>query len=239
MKAIYFLTGLVAVGLLAGCGRQAAPSKTEKFFVDWLKAHGETNVLVDRNGVGIAGNSTRLKASKYDVKKHQDAQYVVETEFKIRIPGGGEIIEYLAGLGDTEDKATDDSLVNFTLTTFHVIYKCYVNTNDPHQELKPMVINGAKRELAMGDIYVRGTEGSDKMDLGDLRQQIEGVVTRLPLTKQPHWIKVVYSQNKGKPQTVAVSLDNFDDAGLTSAMKALKWPKSENFYMLKEFIVVK
>src|ERR1041385_7328529 len=114
---IRFCLWIFAVGLCAGCGKAPKHSKTEAFFVDWLNAHGETNIVSDSKGVGLAGNATRLKASIYDSKKHADGRYVVETEFRIRLPSGGEIVEFVAGMGDTEAQAINDSLLNFTLTT--------------------------------------------------------------------------------------------------------------------------
>lgn len=61
----------------------------------------------------------------------------------------------------------------------------------------------------------------------------------LPLSKQPHWIKIVYGQHRGEPITASASLDNREDQSLTSAIKALHWPKSRSFYMAKQFILVK
>src|SRR5688500_15641985 len=78
------------------------------FFVEWLEGHGETNVVVDEQGVGISGNQTRLRSSVYGVKKHPHA-YVVETEFRVRLPGGQEIIEFVAGMGESRDAAEADA----------------------------------------------------------------------------------------------------------------------------------
>ena len=37
----------------------------------------------------------------------------------------------------------------------------------------------------------------------------------------------------------AVTLDNADSPALTEAVKELPWPKNEEFYMVKQFIIVK
>ena len=42
--------------LAAGCAKAPERSKTDAFFIDWLKSHGETNVIADAAGIGIAGN---------------------------------------------------------------------------------------------------------------------------------------------------------------------------------------
>jgi len=229
---------IIALGLCAGCGKEARNTKTEAFFVDWLKAHGETNIVSDSKGVGLTGNATRLKASIYDSKKHADGRYVVETEFRIRMPSGGEIVEFVAGIGDTEAQAINDSLLNFTLTTFHVVYKGFMNPADPHQTLRPITLNGQPRQIAMGDIYMRSGK-TNQTDLNLLRPKIEDAIGRLTLSPQPHWIKIVYGHVKTNPPTVSVTLDNEEHPSLTAAIKDLPWPEGDDFYMVKQFIVIK
>jgi hypothetical protein len=230
---------IVLIGLIAGCAKSAAPSKLDAFFVDWLKAHGETNVVVGAQGVGLAGNATRLKAALYGSKKSDKGGYTVETEFRVRLPSGVEIVEYVAGMGGSEEEAVNDSLLNFTLTTFHVLYKGFLNDADPHQKVETVAIGGQPRQLILGDIYLRGQESKQPLDLNAMREPIRKALVGLALSGQPHWIKIVYSQVNEKPLTVAVTLDNGDQEALTEAIKRLPWPKRAEFYMAKQFIVVK
>jgi hypothetical protein len=105
----------------------------EKFFVEWLQQHGEKGVVADSRGVGIEGNTTRLRAALYGAKKHPQGSTTAELEFRITLPSGDEIVEHLAGLGENQDAATKDALINFVLTTFHPVYKAFMNPDDPHQ----------------------------------------------------------------------------------------------------------
>lgn len=230
---------VVVIGLAAGCAKESTKSKCDAFFADWLKAHGETNVVVDAQGVGIAGNATRLKASLYGSQRHKVGGYLVETEFRIRLPSNDEIVEYLAGTAETEDQAVNDCLANFTLTTFHVIYKAFLNPADPHQQVEPAAIGGQPREMVMGDILLRGNTSDQPLDLNTMRSQIRAAITGLSLSGQPHWIKIVCGQHRGEIIEVSATLDNHEHSALTSAIKGLKWPKVDGFYMVKQFIVVK
>src|SRR5690349_3578195 len=130
--------------VLTGCSESPNPSsknskdgisiggKTREFFTDWLREHGETNVVVDAAGVGLKGSAARLRASLYGSEQHASNSFVAELEFRVHIPSGGEIVEFVAGSGESFDRAVDDALVNFTLTTFHVLYKAFFNPADPH-----------------------------------------------------------------------------------------------------------
>lgn len=190
----------------------------EEFFTQWLKGHNETNVVCDADGVGIEGNAMRLTASRYSSTKQQGG-YLVEVEFRVRLPSGGEIVEYVAGMGTTEDQAVKDALANFTLTTFHVVYKSFMNSSDPHQTVETVPIGGSPRKLAMGDLYMRGDPDAP-VDLNAMRPQIQDAISRLDLSDEPHWIKIVYGQDKGEPIMVSATLDNGEDEPLTSAIGA-------------------
>jgi hypothetical protein len=222
---------VVALLLVIGCRDQAAtpaqaPRRPEldNFFSEWLKAHGHSDVVIDDGGVGIAGNETRLMASLYGSNKHDDGSYVVEVEFTTRLPSHGQITDFVAGMGNTEATAINDALLNFTLTTFHVIYKGFINAEDPHISATTVKINGADRAVIAGDIMLRGGPKEGKLDLEPLRAEILKALKQTSLSPLPHWVKIVYSQQGGKPMTVAVTLDNTDELKLTEEVKRLKWP---------------
>ena len=239
MRLYLAFVWLIAV---AGCGhgltKPKSDPKLEPFFVKWLKGHGETKIVTETKGVGLEGNTTRLKASIYGSEAQKNGGYVVETEFRITLPNGAEIVEFVAGMGDTEEGAIQDSLANFTLTTFHVVYKCFLNADDPHQTIKEMTIGGKQRQVAFGDLFLRGEQGTNS-DLNALRPSIEEALASLSLSDEPHWIKIVYGQNAKTPTIVAVTLDNQDELALTEKIKGLDWPKHDGFYMVKQFIVIK
>ncbi|MEP6668702.1 MAG: DUF6348 family protein [Chthoniobacter sp.] len=217
----------------------AGRSETETFFADWLKAHGEKAVVVDARGVGLKGNETRLKASTYGVNPTKAGTLSVEMEFRVALPGGGEIVEFLAGVGEDETKARKDCLANFILTTFHVIYKSFMNAADPHQEIETMAIDGQDRAVARGNLYVRGQSGLDDAQMKAINEGIRDLLRQQHFDGRPHWVKIVYGQMKSQPMTVATTRDNHDDDALTAAVvKQIAWPARDEFYMAKQFIVI-
>jgi hypothetical protein len=230
---------LLLIALLAGCAQGPDRRKTDAFFIDWLKSHGETNIVVDARGVGLAGNPTRLRSSLYGMKTEHDGDYTAEMEFRILLPSKAEIIEFVIGMGKTQEAAIKDSELNFLLTSFHVIYRSFLNAADSHQMVHRVTLNGATRELMMGDIYIRGGDAKRKMDMDGLRSDIRTAICGLPLSPQPHWIKIVCGQAPGRALILSAALDNYEHESLASALKALKWPAPEKGYLLKLFIVVK
>lgn len=241
---------ILLVIIAIGCGQSPQPPAPQapaneplpqsvEFFSQWLKNHGHSDVVTDEQGVGIANNTTRLSASIYGANPSKDGGFAVETEFRIQLPSGRVIVEFVAGIGDSKEKAISDSLVNFVLTTFHVVYKGFINFDDPHLESTKMTIGGKEREVLLGDIFARSSSSEERIDLSGLRPQIEAMLEKSNLSSELHWIKIVYAQKDGKPMMVSASTDNAEDPSLTEQVSRLDWPSVPVFYMAKQFIVVK
>ncbi|MFO0759002.1 MAG: DUF6348 family protein [Byssovorax sp.] len=221
---------------LPGAG---ATPPSDAFFADWLTAHGETRIVVDAGGVGLANNPTRFRTSRYGVTPHGPDAFLVESEFRVRVPGGGEIIEYVAGVGSSPDDGENDARANFVTSTLHVIYRSFLNPRDPHQTEETVSFQGTPRAVVRGDLYCRSFGDIAAPDLAPLDPKILDILRPMPLSPGPHWIKLVFQQASGAPVTVAATLDNNDDLGLTAALGALPWPKRPEPYLVKQFIVVK
>lgn len=233
------LFALVALAILCSCSKSAPPApKVNDFFVTWLGEHGESNVVVDAGGIGVAGNPTRVGCSLYQFKETNDS-VSAELEFRVRLPDQREIVEFVSGSGDTLKKAEDDAVLNFGLTTFHVIYRALINTNDPHQREETVPIGGQPRVLVLGDTMAQAQTTNDTPNLFPMRDEIRKALAPLTLSPETHWMKIVYANHHSEPVICAVTLDNKTDAALTESVKKLSWPKQESFYMAKQFIFVK
>jgi hypothetical protein len=234
---VKILLSLLAVSLLFGCSKKPEALRDE-FFVEWLKNHGEINVVVDSKGVGIAGNGTRMSASLYKITKKKEV-YTAEVHYTIRLPADGTIREYVAGIGPTEEKAVNQAMGNFVLTTAHVVYKAFINPADEHQTMKSVVINNRARDLFSGDLMILGKSTNAAIEFDNMPEQIQSLISTMPLDSHTHWIKIVYSQFNKKPVLASVSLDNNELNERASAVQNLKWPVEDDFYMAKQFIVIK
>jgi hypothetical protein len=125
------------------------------------------------------------------------------------------------------------------LTTFHVVYKGFINADDPHVRIVPIAIGGANREVIAGDILMQGSVPANQVNLNPVRDEIRDALSNVSMGPDAHWIKVVYSQKDGNPMRVAVTMDNDDQAELTEAVKRLNWPRADGVYAAKVFLVIK
>jgi len=228
----------LVIAALFGCSRSTPTRESNEFFETWLRSHGETNIVFDSNGVGLPGRTTRLRWSLYG-STQQTNGVNAELEFRIRLPDQREIMEYVAGSGATLQQAENDAKLNFALTTFHVIYGGFFNPKDAHYAEESITNNGQPRLLAIGDTMTRGQSTNSSPEMFFLRKHFREIVSSYPLSPQTHWIKIVYANHHARTMLCAVTLDNEDSPALTEAVQSLPRPKPEEFYMVKQFIVVK
>lgn len=222
-------------GSAAGAEAPTKASAGDDFFVTWLEAHGETSVVTDAGGVGVAGNPTRLRGARSSLTEHKDSSSTVMIQFRARLPARGEIVESLPGYGASPEAADDDARKRFANTTLDLIYRGFIKSPDPQKDAAPVTINGLQRTLVLGELSLRGRQG----DLGSISAQIEKLIAALPLSAAPHWFKIVYSQADGVPNTVEVTLDNANHPGMVASLGELPWPKQTELYTFRRLIVVR
>ncbi len=85
----------------------------------------------------------------------------------------------------------------------------------------------------------RSQNTNSSPDMFPFRERFREILASLPLSAQTHWIKIVYPNQHSKAMLCAGTLDNNDSPTLTDAVKNMPWPRQEEFYMVKQFIVVK
>jgi hypothetical protein len=226
--------------IVAGCSKSPADKPpSNEFFSMWLQHHGESNVVLDATGVGLSNNPTRLRYSLYGSERSKSGDCSAELEFHVRMPDRREIVEFVAGSGDTPEKAVEDAKMNFVLSTFHPVYRGFLNPADPHSYQEKMNIGGQPRELIMGDTLERGETTNNMPDMLPMRAKIREALASLPLSPQTHWIKIIYANRHSKTMMCAVTVDNEESPALQEAIAKLPWPSQEQFYMAKQFIVIK
>jgi|GEM_PF-1461964 len=204
-----------------------------KFFSEWLKGPGEKNVVNDGSGVGVAENNTRLWAFHYGDEES------TEIEFRIVLEDGRAIVEFLSGMGVEGKDATQSAFMNFCMSTFHVVYSCFMNTDDEHMDHEDITIGGQDFVLTSGGIFSLGSK--DLPDFKGMSDQVheELQYSDLDLAAKPHWLKVVYGQSNGEKILCSVTLDNEVASKMTQNVEKLDWPEIDGFYMAKEFMVLR
>lgn len=207
--------------------------EAREFFAEWLTGHGEQQVVSDETGVGLKGQKTRLWAFNYGATGENS----VELEFRIVLPDGREIVEFLGGFGPTEQDAINLTFGNFILSTFHVVYSCMMNEDDPHLTHEPIDVSGHPFLLTTAGFVTMG-DGKNA-NLVDANESLRQSIRNVNLSDQLHWGKVVYTRDKDQVLAAAFTLDNENAPVSPAELATWNWPSTESFYMTKQFFILR
>lgn len=213
------------------------PSSKEvaDFYEDWLKEHDVKNIKRSGNAVILPDANVKLEGGIQP--NREGGVSTVEMEAKITLPDGREIIDYPAGIGDDTAKATGDALANFTLTTFHPLYAAFVDPKDPHTDKQKWKIGSAERTVYVGEPGLRGKVLPATKSW--IIEKFKNSFATQKLDDKAHWSKLVIAEADGKIVEFEITVDNETDKAMQAAMmNDSNPPGQDDFYMVKQFIVI-
>jgi Family of unknown function (DUF6348) len=211
------------------------------YFQDWLRSHGEENIVVKGDKVTLAGNTTSFSARTYEIEEKPNG-VVLEVEFLTTLPDGRVIQDFVTGTGQSLKAAQADVFFNYALTTMHVLYAAFFNTQDEHVTPEIATIHGVSRSIYVGDIMVRGDlpENTPHASFDQIRNHLVAKVKEtLPNDNKVHWFKIMYGQQNHTTMAFEMDIDPDGNPDFRDAVKDTPWQKAEQFYFLKMVILVK
>ena len=234
MKYILFLLGFIPLVVNAGQGAEYVNA----YIGEWLKSHEYTKYKETDKGVVIEGAVITIDGEIYGVNELKKGElYSVETRLSVKFNSGRKLDDFGVGVGKTPEEGFLDSLNNFCLTTMHPIYSELLDHDDPHVRKESWKIGGVKRNIFLADWGMRGEPLSETVTK-QVEQLILEQLKNLDLSKDIHWVKLVVSNISGEIGTLVLTVDGLQYENINTAIKSYSWPKSQNFYMAKVFLVV-
>lgn len=234
MRSLFIL--ILLLPSLAYSGQGGEYVRT--YLSEWLKTHQFEGYTKGQKGILLKEQGVILNGEIYEVKEITKGKlYSVETQFSLAFPDGRRLEDFVAGAGKNPDEAFLDSLQNFCLTTFHPIYAGLIENEDPHVRKETWKISKNDRNVYISDWGTRG-EKIDSKHLEAMEKLLAKEVSKLKLTNDIHWAKVVVGNVKGESKVIVFTIDGMLYEDITEAIKSYSWPASEEFYMVKLFFVI-
>lgn len=208
------------------------------YLEEWLKAHDYKDYSISESGIKFNSVDLTLNGEIYGINELAEGEiYSVETQLTATLENGRNLEDFVAGSGATPKEAFLDSLNNFCLTTLHPIYAGLVDKNDDHVRKEKWNLSSKSRNVYLSDWGQRG-EPIEKQDQDNIEKLISTQLSKLNISDDVHWVKLVVSSVNGKMGTVVLTIDGVQYDEIDKALKAYHWPISKKFYLVKLFFVI-
>jgi|SRR5215467_2488896 len=177
-----------------------------------------------------------IRASLQNTGRSETTRLDVE----LCIAPGQTIIESFGGVGKDAEQATNDAVENFCKSSLHVFLAAFWNHVEPDQvTLENWEISGASWSAYIGSQVCRGTDAFDVPVPADVFPLTEMFIKKLLLRGDLHWVRTFYCNVKDQQKTSEALLDNNVWTDLQDAARHLKWPPTDKFYSVRNFLILK
>jgi len=205
---------------------------------DLFQAHGiESEQKSD--WIVFPKQSARICGVVGNVGEPKPGVHTAQLDVRLVLGSGHRITESFGGFGETEGKAIDDAIQNFTLNSFHVILASFFLPEDDQVTIEDWTIGGRERQVIIGPMGMRGTLPNPANPPREWFGQVEARLREKKLPQGVHWVRVYYGQFNSQVKELEVLLDNETWQEMQQDLATISWPKGKEFFSLRVFMVIK
>ncbi|MGE3821251.1 MAG: DUF6348 family protein, partial [Isosphaeraceae bacterium] len=163
----------------------------------------------------------------------------VQIDVHVQVEPDRVLVESFAGIGLTRDKAITDGLHNFVANSFHVLLAAFYRDDEDGMVVTDhWRIDDRPRRIIIGNIGVRGRPADPEKPPIEWFTHLESKIKTSSLSPGTHWVRCYYAQMGNQPTAVEVLLDNEDWGEVRAEMETVDWPKCEQFYSVRVFLII-
>ena len=169
---------------------------------------------------------------------------VVQVDICVEIECDGRaIFESFVGWGQSPPEAVSQAMNCFSIDCFHVLLAALFDKVDEQQvEIQEWEIAGTPRQVTIGPLRTRGkapVHAEQGQKLTECLDWLRTALKRHAFSRGIHWARFFYAQEAGRLISCEALRDNETWQELESEMAELEWPVSEEFYSVRNFLIIK
>jgi len=206
-----------------------------EFLSQLFHSHGVETVKQEE-WVLLADGRHRVRAAVTD-RSEQPAGSWVRLDVQMVLAPGKHVIESFAGLGADLAEAVADAQRNFALNSLHVLLATFYARGLDQVQRDVWLIGGEQKEVVTGGLAVRGEVPTEVP--GSLLNAFAEAIRAQRLSPGIHWVRLYYAMMESGRTICEVLLDNEPWPELQAQMAAYPWPKSGQFYSVRQFLTIR
>ena len=208
-----------------------------EFLSQLFSAH---EVETDRQGewVLLADGRHRVRAAVTDLSQSPAGSWV-RLDVQMELAPGKHLIESFAGLGADLAEAVADAQRNFALNSLHVILATFYAKGLDQVQREVWLLGGEPKEVVIGGVAVRGEIPTEVPGTPQWFDAFAEAIRAQRLSPGIHWVRLYFAMMEPGQTICEVLLDNEPWPPLQATMAAYPWPKSGQFYSVRQFLTIR
>jgi hypothetical protein len=170
-------------------------------------------------------------------ERRQKQGLIIQLDIRVQVQDKT-IIESFAGMGDSIEKALENGLQNFAANSLHVFIGAFFDPKDARVIKELWSIGGQKRPVIIGQLGIRGKVPTENNVHLAWFKHFEAKIKETQLTEGLHWVRLYYAQMNERQMACEILLDNEPWKHMQKEMAGIDWPKSQDFYSLRIFLIL-
>ena len=188
--------------------------------------------FVDEKFPGITGQV-------FEMERYDDS-VIIQVDVHILLPNQN-IIESFMGHASSVEEAMAEALEQFEVNVVHVLIAGFWEDAKRIENgvgLEQWEINGHRWQAVIGNYGYKGSLPIEEVVLDELFETIKEEIHSLPLEQDIYAVRSVYTNvGDGRKVTEAL-LNNEEFVSLESEISKLPWKNTEEYYSVRNFILV-
>lgn len=195
-------------------------------------------VTRERSWIVLVESGHRAKvelAPDSDIRKGA----LIHLDFTFEFSRGERLVESVPGFGDNYLEAVPDAWQNFSAGSLPVILAAFLGRATGRVRQEEWTIAGRRWRVTSGNVTLNPEHLTFRKLPRDLAERVQRSIERLPLESGIHWVRVSYSQTRGKRQEFHQGLlDNQACRPLDAALAAINFPDLKENYSVGQLLVL-
>jgi len=157
----------------------------------------------------------------------------------VTLPNGLELYEAFSDFGKSERDVINNNLTNFARGTLHVMLDAF-NATKKYSDKETWTIQGQKWNVFIGDYNIKKASAIKSVEIPpNLFELIEEILYEQELTEEYYFIRCFYAHYKQSVMASEFMINNKNIEYAEEKIAKLDWMSSENFYSVREFLILK
>ncbi len=206
----------------------------QEILANMLHTH-ELHVLEYKDWLLINEQLPALSASTQNFREYENGASI-RLDISVLLDKNKVIWESFAGMGKDELSATQNAFQNFSTNSFHVLLSAFWEVEQNEEiGIEEWEIQGKLWNVYIGNFGCKGDFNIPE----ELFSIVEEQIKEEKLEENTYWFRLYYANINVEDRMIETLKNNEEWTALGDKIKQVQWPKSDTFYSLRNFIILR